>query len=339
MGITKQAVRVLYLFYYLKKLDWVAFRKFMRYASREVKSSQLTLLADVLSASLRYNVSLLDYFYFRFYDKPVDERKKWAGTGFMYEFQREMNPQSERAVLEDKLLFRDAYAAYIHRNISSYAELVADPQLAQAYLDQTAAKVVLKGSRGQVGAEVLVWSTEGKEVQELLQVMNDGGYDMIEEYVVQHPALQELSNSGLNTVRIFSQLDATGQVHWLGARLRITVNSPVDNMAAGNLAAPIDLDTGIVNGPAVYSDITKLEASVHPITGVDITGFAIPDWAETLELVRKAAKSLPQNRSIGWDVAITATGPELIEGNHNWCKLLWQLPVKQGLKTSLVPYL
>jgi hypothetical protein len=52
-------------------------------------------------------------------------------------------------------------------------------------------------------------------------------------------------------------------------------------------------------------------------------------------MVRKAAVLFPENRSIGWDIAITKDGPELIEGNHNWCKLLWQLPVKQGLKKDL----
>ena len=42
---------------------------------------------------------------------------------------------------------------------------------------------------------------------------------------------------------------------------------------------------------------------------------------------------------LGWDVSITNDGPELLERNHDWCKLLWQLPVKKGLKQELIPYL
>jgi hypothetical protein len=68
-------------------------------------------------------------------------------------------------------------------------------------------------------------------------------------------------------------------------------------------------------------------------------GFEIALLIESVEMVRKAALYIPENRSIGWDVAITETGPQLIEGNHNWCKLLWQLPVKQGLKSELEKYL
>jgi hypothetical protein len=106
-------------------------------------------------------------------------------------------------------------------------------------------------------------------------------------------------------------------------------------MAAGNLAAPIDLQTGKVNGPGVYSDITKEEQHVHPITQVAIVDFQVPFWNEILALTKQAALLYPQNRSIGWDVAVTSTGPELIEGNHDWCKLVWQLPVNKGLKHIL----
>jgi hypothetical protein len=165
--------------------------------------------------------------------------------------------------------------------------------------------------------------------------MENFEYGLVEEFIVQHPELTRISPSAVNTVRIFTQINKQNKVEILGCRLRISVNSPVDNMAAGNLAAPIDEKTGQVNGPAVYSDITKEEQEYHPVTKVRITGFQVPFWEETLELVKKAAKLHQQNRSIGWDVVITERGPGLIEGNHDWCKLLWQLPVKKGLKAKL----
>jgi hypothetical protein len=117
------------------------------------------------------------------------------------------------------------------------------------------------------------------------------------------------------------------------------VNSTVDNMAAGNMAAPVDEVTGIVTGPAVYSDITRADEIVHSVTGVAISGFQIPFWKETIEMIKIAAKLHPQNRSVGWDIAMTKKGPDLIEGNHDWCKLLWQLPVKHGLKPVLERHL
>jgi len=158
---------------------------------------------------------------------------------------------------------------------------------------------------------------------------------LVEERVKQHPTLDALSPSGVNTVRIFTCLDAHMRAHILGCRLRISVNSTVDNMAAGNLAAPVDEATGRVVGPGVYSDMTRAPETIHPVTGVPIQGFQIPFWQETLSMVREASELHPQNRSIGWDVVITPGGPGLIEGNHDWCKLVWQLPVGRGLKHLL----
>src|SRR5699024_8778825 len=144
--------------------------------------------------------------------------------------------------------------------------------------------------------------------------------------------------SAVNTVRIITQLNKKDEVNILGCRLRISVNLSVDNMAAGNLAAFIDQESGTVSGLAVYSDVTKPDIEYHPVTNVRIPGFKIPFWQETLALAKEAALLHLQNRSIGWDIVITEKGPGLIEGNHDWCKLLWQLPAKKGMKDILNKY-
>jgi hypothetical protein len=184
-----------------------------------------------------------------------------------------------------------------------------------------------------------VVDAKGLDQKSLLRLLKTTGNNLAEEYIVQHPDLMRLSPSGLNTIRIYTQLNALDELEILGCRIRISINSVVDNMAAGNIAAPIDEKTGIVSGPGVYSDITKPEEDVHPITKTKITGFQVPLWKETLEMVKEAALSFKECRSIGWDIAITEKGPELIEGNHDWCKLVWQLPVKKGLKPVLEKHL
>jgi hypothetical protein len=64
----------------------------------------------------------------------------------------------------------------------------------------------------------------------------------------------------------------------------------------------------------------------------------VPFWEEALQLAMDAALHFKKYRSIGWDIAITEQGPDLLEGNHDWCKLVWQLPLKQGLKPVLEWY-
>lgn len=330
--------RIIYFFYYLKELDREKFSLFLKYTSKETGMPQRLILLDLFSAIFKFNISPLDYFYFRFYKKDAFQRARWAGTGFMYEYQLRMNPKESRSLLENKISFLNHYKPLIKRNFATWTDIRENGGIITHFLDNPSGKLVLKNALGQVGAEVEVIRTSDFNTQSLQQYMQRKKYNLLEEYVIQHPAIMALSSSGLNTVRVFTQL-YKGNVECLGARLRITVNSPVDNMAAGNLAAPVDFETGIVKGAGVYSDITKQDDTHHPVSGTKIEGFQIPYWKETMEMARSAALNAGGNLSVGWDIAITEHGPELIEGNHNWCKLLWQLPVKKGLKPMLKKYL
>lgn len=331
--------RVLYLGYYYKELDKTKFAKFVNFAREKSGKSKLRIYLEMISSSLKYNISLLEYFQFGFWKITENEKPNWAGTGFMYEYQLKMNPKSCRKKLEDKTIFLETYAPFVKRSFATISQLINDNSLTNKLLSNPSGKVVLKLSTGQVGAEVKVYNIEYFKNKSLLEEMKEKNFDLVEEFVIQHPDLMKLSPTALNTVRIFTQLTKDNKVEILGARLRISVNSSVDNMAAGNLAASVDLHSGVVDREAVYSDITKSTVEVHPITKVPIVGFTVPYWSQVLDIVNNAALHDTSNRSIGWDVAISETGPELIEGNHNWCKILWQLPVNKGLKPLLEKYL
>jgi hypothetical protein len=334
----KYIKRTAYLAYYLRETDRKRFVQFLDHACQEQGASRYILILDVLHSAYKYNISLLDYFYFRFYQKSDIERAEWAGTGFMYEYQRVMNPPSARILLEDKISFLHHFESFVRRPFADLNVIRRSPEKGEALLSDPSGKVVLKAVSGQCGQEVEILETAGMNVEGLLRLMKNKGYHLAEGYVAQHRELMALSPSGLNTVRMITQLESNGEVRLLGVRLRITVNSTVDNLAAGNMAAPVDPVTGVVYGSAVYGDITKDDTDRHPVTGVNIRGFKIPFWLESVAMVEEAARKVPNNRSVGWDVAITQEGPELIEGNHDWCKLVWQLPVQKGLKYCIIDY-
>lgn len=289
----------------------------------------------------RYNISIEEYYQFRFFQNRAEENSTYAGTSYMYEYQhqRKMNPPAYHAILADKTQFLKEYRAFVRHPFLTVQEIAEAPYKVEALLENPADKIVLKSADGQCGRGIEVRPSSDFTPEFLLQRLRETGNDFVEAFVTQHTDLMRLSPSGLNTIRIITQLDKNDQVHIIGTRLRITVNSVIGNLAAGNMAAPIDIESGKINGPAVYSDITKADEYQHPITGTEIVGFQIPYWKETLNMCKRAALVETNNRSIGWDVAITDEGPELIEGNHDWCKLLWQLPVKKGLKPVLKAFL
>jgi hypothetical protein len=338
MELTDMFKRLLYLAYYFKELDRNKLKNFLKFVSKRAGKSKIFLLTDAIKSSLKYNISILEYFQFHFYRLDAEERNSFAGTGYMYEYQLVMNPRDARPVLSDKLKFLEEYRKFVRHQHAPLRDIEEEPAIGEKILANPSGKVVLKKSDGQCGIGIEVRRSSDFSVPTLIRRLKETGNDFVESFVIQHDELMRLSPAGLNTVRIITQLDASDQVHILGARLRITVNSSVDNLAAGNIAAPVNVSSGIVEGPGVYSDITRQDEDLHPITRVLIKGFAVPYWQETVAMTKRAALLNKSNRSIGWDIAITNEGPELIEGNHDWCKLLWQLPVKKGLKPLLESY-
>ena len=313
--------------------------RFVAFAQKKTGYSKLNIIRDAIASTFRYNIGLIDYFYFRFYEKSASERSKWVGTGYKYEYDLVMNPVEERHILQNKIHFFKAYQPFIKHGMCLLEDLEQNNAAARAVLNNPTGKIAIKDALGQCGWNVEVKPSDEMSREELVQYMRDKGFNMVEEFVVQHPDLNHISPAGLNTVRIITQLNAKGGVDFIGPTLRMTVNSAVDNMAMGNIAAPIDLETGKIKGKGVYQDITREPVTKHPVTGVELIGYQIPHWEAVLELCTNAALYNTKNKSIGWDVAIRASGPSFLEGNHNWCKLLWQLPIDRGMKHVLDSHL
>ena len=136
--------RLFYLGYYLKELDKSKLNKFMDFVSKQTNKSKLDIWLDMIQSSLVYNISLLEYFNFKFYELSKTERKTYAGTGFMYEYQLIMNPKNNRIVLEDKIVFLKDYSKFVNHKFASLIDLKKDRNKALDILNNQSGKVVLK---------------------------------------------------------------------------------------------------------------------------------------------------------------------------------------------------
>ncbi|MCS3050344.1 hypothetical protein NXV05_10445 [Parabacteroides johnsonii] len=331
--------RIMYFCYYLKKLNRPLFKKFLKYIQEQTGRSKMSIYWDIFKHSMKYNTSILEYFQFHFYEIPEAEKDTWAGTGYMYEYQKKMNPPKYRALLEDKTVFDKDYKKFIIHDVESLEDLKADIKKAEEVLANKSGKIVFKIKDGGCGKRVLVKECKEFTPQSMIDFMAKEEYDLVEAFIVQHPIINEIAPTAVNTCRIITQLDKNDNVVILGCRLRVSVSGYVDNLAAGNIAVPIDTETGVINGVGVYSDITKSDTEIHPVTKKPLVGVQIPYWKEAIAMAKEAAQVNTVNRAVGWDIAITTEGPDLIEGNREWCKLLFQLPAKQGLKPLLNKYL
>lgn len=139
--------------------------------------------------------------------------------------------------------------------------------------------------------------------------------------LLNHADIADLSNGALATVRAVTCRNERDEFEVTNAALRMAQGrtSIVDNFHAGGIVAKIDLRSGAV-GPATDGALAlgpgRGWCDTHPDSGGRITGRTLPYWRETLDLARRAhTLAFADHVVIGWDIAILADGPRLIEGN------------------------
>ena len=159
---------------------------------------------------------------------------------------------------------------------------------------------------------------------------------VLEEPIVQCDFMARLHPASVNTVRVATAVK-DGQVHILFATLRMGRGGAfVDNAGAGGFAAAIDIDTGVVRTPGVSETFDY--AVIHPDSGAQIVGIHIPRWEELKAISKKLAMVVPEQRYVGWDMALTDDGWVVIEGNHDG-QLLTQYITQEGMHEYLHKYL
>jgi len=152
-----------------------------------------------------------------------------------------------------------------------------------------------------------------------------------------HPDVEALVGDTVATVR-FASLLLPG-AEWqpvLAIHRSARADSSVDNSAKGGVAAPIDLATGMLGRTAVIGAEGTEFTDRQPRTGAHVPGTRLPCWPETLALVERAHRAFPAHPVIGWDVAITADGPVLVEANIIWNAR--SLQAAHGVALGRLPY-
>lgn len=138
---------------------------------------------------------------------------------------------------------------------------------------------------------------------------------LLEECIKAHDDIY-LGTKGLSTFRLYTLIDGKGEVHILKAKYRVGTGDAIIDTAEGCVAYPISIEHGVIEGPGINEVLNSKLYYYHPDCDKLVVGMKIPMWDRVLEVVTEAAKKIPQLRYIGWDIAVTNDGVELIEGNH-----------------------
>jgi hypothetical protein len=147
------------------------------------------------------------------------------------------------------------------------------------------------------------------------------GRVVVSEFIEQHAYAREIHPHTTNTMRLLVLRDSdTGEPFVTAATHRFGTQRsfPVDNIARGGMSADVDVETGILGplaavaptpGPIRWHD-------AHPETGAPVRGTSVPRWSEIVDEVQRVTTTLEGLHCVGWDVAVTQDGFQIIEGNN-----------------------
>ena len=320
--------------------------------------SQLRAIVDNAVWGYRHGKPNPFYYAYGLDDASKEEYEDFLSTGEMWDvIERQIKEDGTArvtAVLKDKYLFSLVVQALGHsspralalfrptgvdllspRRPASYAEFVAESEPVDAF-----AKPV-GGMKGK-GAFALrvedgqAW-IDGRPAEADEVASRVTGRYLLQERLAQHPALEALHSSSVNTIRLVT-VYRDGQVEPFIAALRVgTGGAAVDNWSAGGLVVGLKLDTGRLYGQGIFKPGCGGDARYggfvdrHPDSDVLLDGYQLPDIPEAVALACRLHLDLGGPRTVGWDLAITPDGPSIVEGNSHWSGAMY-MAIDGGFK-------
>jgi len=272
------------------------------------------LLLRYIYCKKAHHASFEDYCTFKLYLRSSTWMSRFLTWDRAIEISDELIKGASREdydTIGSKVLFNRHFKAYIHRDWLYLPE--STPEDIQAFVLRTP-KFLLKACGSTQGQDIELMESQDFDLSAFLEKYGGQPY-LLEAFIQQHPVLVAPNPSSVNTVRVVTARKGD-RVMIVGAGLRCGGDgSFVDNLHNGGVAYPIHLETGVVSGPGVdyRAEHTYIH---HPSTGHIMPGLKIPHWDTLLSTVREAALLSPLGY-LGWDVAITETGVDIVEANVN----------------------
>jgi glutathione synthase/RimK-type ligase-like ATP-grasp enzyme len=295
--------------------------------------SRIWLFFDMVRCGIRYGAGYKDYMLCEFYNLTADQRATYVTRGINNQLVRMLNDREYYHCVENKVEFNRLFAEFIHRgwldmdktDFDTFSEFM---QSRQVVISKPASATCGKGIEK-------LNKSDFADLREMYDHIKSAGSGLVEDYIIQHPDVSAIYPDSVNTYRIVTVL-SEGRANVVYAFIRIGNGGRfVDNINSGGMAAPINVDTGVIQYAAFDKDSVYYD--VHPSTGCRIAGYQLPYWRESVEMCLKAAHVVPQLGYVGWDIAVSADGPQLIEGNHFPGHDILQMPPHVPDKIGMLP--
>ena len=318
----------------LKGMRFDRMKKMLEVVKEKSGHSKFRTFFSMVWCGLRYGAGYYDYVMFGFYDMTGKQRNTYLTRVRNKKICELMNDYSYAEEFDDKLRFNERFAKYLHR------ETLNGETCTEAEFDrflQGKSSFFAKPNHGSCGHGIeKIKVSDFQNNSDILRYIRDKKLVIIEEALPQHPDMAKLHPQSVNSIRIVTDL-VDHEVHIAYVMVKMGRGEGCcDNTGQGGILCRVDEKTGKICSVATDDYFHVYEK--HPDTGILLKGYQLPMLQEAIALVTEAAFEIPQMRHVGWDVAITPTGPAIIEGNEYPGTDLCQLAPHYPEKTGLWPY-
>lgn len=278
--------------------------------------SVVSLWTNWLWCFFRYGATPSDWFCYEMYRYRHNHLRNIITRRKNLKIDRLFNPREFRNTFDNKKLFNETFKKFINRRWVYTGD--------ENWINRVrvlGGLVVVKPIGLSSGRGIFTIDLDKHDDTDLKKIINGQNF-LIEDKIELCEDLRQLNPPSCNTIRVYTIIDRNGDVVVVDAVLRVGGgNSIQDNFHAQGVVYPIDSKSGRVKGCG--KDLLNNEYLKHPTSGLYMPGFQIPRWCEVIKFVKEVAKVNKNARFIGWDIAVTPHGCELIEGNYYvYCGLM-----------------
>ncbi len=298
------------------------------------------LRRDMVRCLFRYGSYYDEYFLFDFEGRDDAYRDSFITEGIRLSYYPRMNLAKNADIFENKYRTYKRFQSMFMRDMIRIPKMRDGETAAPDMVDELRA-FAAKHPQYMVKP---IYAAFGKGVHHdsiAAHASVEGAYAeyarsgaVVEELIVQAPEMAAIHPGSVNTLRIPTVVVNGSEVRLFHPTLRVgRGESVVDNFSAGGISALIDPETG-----AVCSDGADKKGNryiEHPDTGVTFRGFQIPEWEKAVEIVKKAALTVPGDHYCGWDLAYSTKGWCMVEANSTAQMGGMQIITRTGRKAEL----
>ena len=270
----------------------------------------MRILASMLYCTFRYGARPIDYERFEFRRKSAFERDRYMTFLRYFKILKKIDRTTFADISGNKRRELEVFSDFICRQWMYVDQSTPENRIRDFVASSKS--VIAKPEHGEQGHGIFILKSDD-DLDRVLSECKSSPY-ILEEVVENEDYIKEINPSSLNTVRATTLIDRAGNVSIVSIILRVGIpGACVDNWGAGGVGYNFDIESGICDRPG--KDKKNQTYIFHPGSGKKMVGFQLKDFSSLKEYINRLALTLPSAKYVGWDIAITPSGFELIEMN------------------------